>query len=241
MAAQGRVGAGQGTADGRLREGVGGDLGVVLQREVGDGVLHLGEHLQQQAARPGGRRAQVGVAEGVGDGAVQIVEEEAQLPARLLVAPAVQEGVDEGVQIAQVHREVGDGRHMAVERHQGKEQLVQILGRRQAEKSAALADKRSVVGQNVPGAVGGVPLKEVVDGAGLKEMAGAGRDVQHVEGIFRLLGQVHQLLLVGKGLRGQGGKGAVGMKHENPSISVWPGRRPGAAPAPRGAGGIGCG
>ena len=40
-----------------------------------------------------------------------------------------------------------------------------------------------------------MPLKEVVDGAGLKEMAGAGRDVQHVEGIFRLLGQVHQLLL----------------------------------------------
>ena len=130
---------------------------------------------------------------------------------------------------------------MAVERHQGEEQLVQIPGRRQAEEGAALADKRSVVGQNVPGAVGGVPLEEVVDGAGLKEMAGAGRDVQHVEGIFRLLGQVHQLLLVGKGLRGQGGKGAVGMKHENPSISVWPGRRPDAAPAPRGAGGIGCG
>ena len=72
---------------------------------------------------------------------------------------------------------------MAVERHQGKEQLVQILRRRQAEEGAALADKRSVVGQDVPGAVGGVPLKEVVDGAGLKEMAGAGRDVQHVEGI----------------------------------------------------------
>lgn len=64
-----------------------------------------------------------------------------------------------------VHREVGDGRHMAVERHQGKEQLVQILRRRQAEEGAALADKRSVVGQDVPGAVGGVPLKEVVDGA----------------------------------------------------------------------------
>ena len=87
---------------------------------------------------------------------------------------------------------------MPVEDHQAVEQLIQVLRRREAEELTALLHKAGVVREDVPGTVGGVALKEVVDGPGLKVVLGTGWDVQHIQGVFRLFGQIHQLLLVGQ-------------------------------------------
>ena len=87
---------------------------------------------------------------------------------------------------------------MAVEDHQGVEQLVEVLGRIHAQKRAAVFDEFFIVGQDVARTVGRAALKEVVDGARLEEMPGARRDIQHVQRVFRRLRKLHELLLMGE-------------------------------------------
>ena len=97
--------------------------------DVGHGVFKLGLHLQDQRAHTGFPGADVGMREGVKDGAVHIDEEQAQRAHDGFVIKTGGEGLQQGIQIAQIHGIIGDAGYVVIENQQVVERFKQILGR----------------------------------------------------------------------------------------------------------------
>ena len=124
---------------------VAGLFGVIAQRQIGYGQLHLLGELQQDTSGNAVLRADIGMDEGIGLDTVDIAQEQAQ---QLLGVGAVfldDEGLQQLIQITQVHRIGGDGGHVAVEDLQHVHGLQQIGGRLQLQELAAFFEQQLIV------------------------------------------------------------------------------------------------
>lgn len=172
------------------REFVGRDRGVVEQREIGDGVLQLGKQLDDQLPRDGGFGADVGVAEAVAHRPVERRQKEAQHAARLIARDLPDERLEHPVDPPDVYGIMGHRRDVGIEDHQRGECLRQRPGRREAEERAAPLHKPFVVGEDVAGAEGGVPVVVVAENLLLHEPLEVVRHARRVVAeIFRELRQ----------------------------------------------------
>ena len=198
MVCVGGVCAGHRGLQGKAREVVRGDALLVLQREVGDGVLHLGVSLQKQT--PGARvlGAQVGVAIARGHGAVDVVEEALEARQDLLVREVLQEGVEHAVKLAHIHGTARDRRNVLVQDLQVHEQVVQVVRRIQTEELAPLLGETLHVAADVARAVRRVALMHVADGVALEEPIELGRGRDGMLAVLGSLRQVDELLPIGE-------------------------------------------
>ena len=110
-----RVGADHGGLDCQAHELVGRDLWVVLEGKVWNGVHELAVNLKQQSTCASILWTNVCVAVTTGNGAIDVVQEAAQTRLNLCVSHALQERINNLVQLANVHRAAGDGRNVVIE------------------------------------------------------------------------------------------------------------------------------
>ena len=196
---KGGLGGPEHTFDAGEGKVVAGLLGVVAQGEVRHGELHLLSQLQQEARGDAVLGADVRVDEGVGLHAVDVSQEEAQ---HLLGEGAVlsdHEGLQQLVQVAEVDREGGDGRDVAVEDFEGVDRLEQILRRIEGEELAAVFEQQLVIGADIARAVGHDALVEVAERALLPGFVVFVGIAQGVVGALAEAGQGEQLLFIGQG------------------------------------------
>ena len=109
-----RVGADHGGLDGKAHEFVGRDLWIVLESEVWNGVHELAVNLKQQSTCASVLWTNVCMAVTTCNGAVDVVQEAAQTRLNLSVGHALQEWVNNLVQLANIDRAAGDGRNVVV-------------------------------------------------------------------------------------------------------------------------------
>ena len=194
----GGVGASHGGLEGQAREVVRGYALLVLEREVGHGILDLGIGLQQQTAGTRVLGAEVGVAVAAGHGPVDVVEEALEARQDLLVGKAIQKRVEHAVELAHIHWASGDGRHVLVEDLQVHEQVIQVVGGVQTQEVAALPGKALHVAADVARTVGGVAFVHVADGVALKEPVELRRGGDGMLAVLGRLSQMDELLAVGE-------------------------------------------
>lgn len=162
---------------------------VVEEGDVGGGVLQLPLRLQNEPAGGGGLGAQVAVAEGVGDGAVDKAHEvlDQDLGLRLIL----DKGLQQAVQLADEDGEVGGGGDVVIEDLQGVDGLPQIGGGIEAEELAALSHQLVVVGEDVAGDIGD---KALPHGAHLVQFVlQLQKALRHGEALGVALGQAGEL------------------------------------------------
>ena len=138
------------------------------------------------------------MAEGVGNGAVEVAQEETNLLFGLLVTYALQKGLYKLVQVTQVDWIGGDAGHMAVEYLEEVEQFVKVMWWVEFQKLHALLYGFGVVWHDVSGTVGCVALVKVADSTHFEELLCTFRDGEWVEGVFSGMGQGVDFLFVGK-------------------------------------------
>ena len=198
----GKAGLGglEGAPDTGENEFVGGVLGDP-HGQVGHGVFQLPLHLQQEVAQAGGLGANVGMAEGVQNGAVNGRHPQPQGLFHLVVGKVLNVGVQQHIQIADEDGIIGDAGDVVEHDHEVGEGFGKIPGRAQLQKGAALPQEFGEVDADVPGTVGSVPLKEVTDAPGINiaahQLVQALRLIQNRQKILRLAGKVGNLLLMG--------------------------------------------
>ena len=176
-----------------------GALGIVFEGDVRHRKLHLLSEFQQEASGNAVLRADVGMDKGVGLHPVDVPQEEAQ---HLLGVGTVfldHKGLQQLVQIPQIHGEGRDGGHVAVEDLQHVHRLEQIPGRVKRQKLAALLKQQLVVRADITGTIGHDALVQVAQRAlSLGLIVGVGI-AQGIVGALAEAGQRQQLLLIGEG------------------------------------------
>ena len=110
-----RVGADHGGLDCQAHELVGRDLWIVLESEVWNSVHELAVNLKQQSTCASVLWTNVCMAVTTCNGAVDVVQEAAQTRLNLCVSHALQEWVNDLVQLTNVDRAAGDRRNVVVE------------------------------------------------------------------------------------------------------------------------------
>ena len=104
----------------------------------------------------------------------------------LLVVHAVDERLEQCVQVAEPHRVAGDRRHLGVGDQQVGQGLVEVTRRAELEERRAVPEQGRVVGQEVARPVRGVALVQVADDPLLERLGARRRDRRRLE---RVLGQ----------------------------------------------------
>ena len=178
---------------------VAGLLRVIAQRQVRYGQLHLLGELQQDARGDAVLGADVHMDKGVRLDAVDVAQEQAQ---HLLGKSAVlldDEGLQQLVQITEIHREGCDGGDVAVENLQHVYCFQQVFRRLQIQEFAAFLKEQFVIGADITRAIGHNTLVQVAERAfclGYVIFIGI---AQGVIGALTQPGQGQQLLFIGQG------------------------------------------
>ena len=110
-----RVGADHGGLNCQAHELVGGDFWIVLESEVWNCVHELAINLKQQSTCASVLWSNVCVAVTTCNGAVDVVQEAAQTRLNLSVSHALQERIDNLVQLTNIDRATGDRRNVVIE------------------------------------------------------------------------------------------------------------------------------
>ena len=129
MVGKGGLGRFEHTPDAGVRKIIAGSFGIVAQREVRNGELHFLGQFQQQPPGDAVLGADVRMDKGIGLDPVDVPQKQ---PQHLFGEGAIlpnDKGLQQPVEIAQVDREAGDRRHMAVEDLQRVHGFEQVLRR----------------------------------------------------------------------------------------------------------------
>ena len=191
-----RVGADHGGLDCQAHELVGCDLWIVLESEVWNGVHELAVNLKQQSTCASVLWTNVCVAITTCNGAVDVVQEAAQTRLNLCVGHALQEWVNNLVQLANVYRAAGDRRNVVVESGKAPEQVIKGLWLVKAQKLGTVLSKYLVVRTDVARTVRSVALTHVVKRVSCKKTIKLSSCLDRVLGVLGSLSQVQNLLLV---------------------------------------------
>ena len=191
-----RVGADHGGLDCQAHELVGCDLWIVLESEVWNCVHELAVNLEQQSTCASVLWTNVCVAVTTSNGAVNVVQEAAQTRLNLCVGHALQEWVDNLVQLANVYRAAGYGRNVVVESGKAPEQVIKGLWLVKAQKFGTVLSKHLIVRADVARAVRSVALTHVVKSVSCKKTIKLSSCLDRMLGILGSLSQVQNLLLV---------------------------------------------
>ena len=191
-----RVGADHGGLDCQAHELVGCDLWVVLEGEVWNCVHELAVNLKQQSTCTSILWSNVCVAVTASNGAVDVVQEAAQTRFNLCVSHALQEWVNNLVQLANIDRTAGDRRNVVVESGKAPEQVIKGLWLVKAQKLGTVLSKYLVVRADVARTVGSVALTHVVKRVSCKKTIKLSGRLDRMLGVLGSLSQVQNLLLV---------------------------------------------
>ena len=191
-----RVGADHGGLDCQAHELVGRDLWIVLESEVWNGVHELAVNLKQQSTCTSVLWTNVCVAVTARNGAVDVVQEAAQTRLNLCVGHALQEWINDLVQLTNVDRAAGNGRNIVVESGEAPEQVIKGLWLVKAQKFGTVLSKHLIVRADVARAVRSVALTHVVKSVSCKKTIKLSSCLDRMLGILGSLSQVQNLLLV---------------------------------------------
>ena len=190
------VGADHGGLDCQAHELVGCDLWVVLEGEVWNGVHELAINLKQQSTCACVLWTNVCVAVTACNGAVNVVQEAAQTRLNLCVGHALQEWINDLVQLANVDRAAGNGRNIVVESSKTPEQVIKGLWLVKAQKLGTVLSKYLVVRADVARAVRSIALTHVIKRVSCKKTIKLSGCLDRMLGVLGSLSQVQNLLLV---------------------------------------------
>ena len=139
--------------------------------------------------------------EPVGNGSVQINQEQSQLFLRFLIAHTFEKRFDQAVDVAKINGVTGDGGHMAVQNLQELNHLVKILRRVKLQKFTPFFYRRFVIRHDISRPVRRMAFVQVTDGSGLHIVTGLLRYLQYLQTVLRRMGQGHHLLFIRQSLR----------------------------------------
>ena len=125
-----------------------------------------------------------------------MVQEAAQTRLNLCVSHALQERIDNLVQLANVHRAAGDRRNVVVESGKAPEQVIKGFWLVKAQKLRTVLSKYLVVRADVARTVRSVALTHVVKSVSCKKTIKLSSCLDRVLGVLGSLSQVQNLLLV---------------------------------------------
>ena len=128
--------------------------------------------------------------------AVNVVQEAAQTRLNLCVSHALQERIDNLVQLTNIDRAAGDRRNVVVESGKAPEQVIKGLWLVKAQKLRTVLSKYLVVRADVARTVRSVALTHVVKRVSCKKTIKLSSCLNRVLGVLGSLSQVQNLLLV---------------------------------------------
>ncbi|OPZ78699.1 MAG: hypothetical protein BWY77_01460 [bacterium ADurb.Bin431] len=192
----GKTGLGRGERGQHCLEGevLGCRVRIIFEGHIGDGIGGCALVAQDDPARLAGRRPQIGMAKRIVERAVDVVEKVADD----LFGPRFgrDKGFEQGVDVTDPDREIGNGRDMMIECEEGVRGIQQGPWRADTQKLRALLHEAFVIRDDVAWAPGRVALEEVADHPPGQKLAGCVRDGQDIEGGLGIPGQGMHLLLV---------------------------------------------
>ena len=130
------------------------------------------------------------------NGAVNVVQEAAQTRLNLCVGHALQEWINDLVQLANVDRAAGNGRNIVVESSKTPEQVIKGLWLVKAQKLGTVLSKYLVVRADVARAVRSIALTHVIKRVSCKKTIKLSGCLDRMLGVLGSLSQVQNLLLV---------------------------------------------
>ena len=131
--------------------------------------------------------------------AVDVAQEQSQHLFGIGAVLLDDEGLQQLVQIAEIHREGGDGRDVAVEDLQHVYGFEQILRRLQIQELAAFLEQQLVIGADVARSIGHHALVQVAERAFRLRLVVFVGIAQGIVGALAQTGQSQQFLLIGQG------------------------------------------
>ena len=171
--------------------------------QVRHSILQFCFHLHDQAAGTGIRRANVRMAEGIQNGAVNLDKEQTQRFLGGFIIHLAHIRLQQGVQIANIHRIIGNAGYIVVQNQQVVKRLPQVLRRVQLQKLTALFQELGIVRTDIAGPVRCIPFKQITDTAfrlrAAHQRIELFRLINHGQKILGMACQIGDLLFVRSG------------------------------------------
>ena len=191
-----RVGADHGGLDCQAHELVRCDLWIILEGEVWNGVHEFTINLKQQSTCASVLWTNVCVAVTTCNSAVDVVQEAAQTRLNLCVSHALQEWINNLVQLANINRTAGNGRNVVVESSKAPKQIIKALWLVKAQKLGTILSKYLVVWADVARTVRSIALTHVIKSMSCKKTVKLSCCLNRMLRVLGSLSQVQNLLLV---------------------------------------------